>query len=482
MGALLEPSSSDDLTPGDLAHQVRKDLRGRLEDLMVARGEAVIPEGGVHLADLMLMRHVKAEQQDGSGSRPIVSVKKEMLLCKEERPTSNVSPVKTCFAAVKREIQPEGQEQSSNVTPTRRDVIERRLAILKKIKERHAPSPAELAEVRKESLVRDALLLFHQGDRKRALAMLDKYEADLEQVLRRETEASMPSVSASPLRVLNAPETAGLPSAEDTERNHTSTSGCTLGQPLKKRKICSKAEPNESDSDTEAARKANMASAVEPELQGRGIEPISTIRQTQASHSQGASSTASCSSSQGPQGNGRKVGTACCRVWVPAAVLPAGDKLVQYLVGPGGKNLSHLRKIFPNASVEKQGEASLSVPPDQRLRLEVLFETGDEAKLVVAAKLVLDVVDLVETACDLAGEEIGLSEDEVQEAYASIRKEYVVSPTASTPHAQPKKPAKATAPADPVELRRQREMLASSFSAGGITISSLAKLHRSDNG
>merc|ERR1712048_1426134 len=149
------------------------------------------------------------------------------------------------------------------------------------------------------------------------------------------------------------------------------------GHPLKKTKFRIKIETVESGSEDEAAGKPNLASAVKVKQEGKT-----------------SSQSSSSASRESP-----RLWAASCRVWLPAAVLPAGDALVKHLVGENEANLDHLRRKYPNAGVELQGKASMSVPPEKRLRLAVLFGSG------VDAGLVLDAVDLVETACDLAGEE-----------------------------------------------------------------------------
>merc|ERR1711862_530057 len=67
---------------------------------------------------------------------------------------------------------------------------------------------------------------------------------------------------------------------------------------------------------------------------------------------------------------------------------------------------------------ELHGEASATAQPEGRLRV-VAFFTG-----AIEPGLVLDLVDMVETACDVIGDQLGLTEDEVQRAFNDIRKEY----------------------------------------------------------
>lgn len=469
--SLLEPSGDGKLSPGDLAHEVRRDILGRKEDLMAARGDAVIVYGGVRLADLMLVKTVKAEpQEEGSRLRFARYVKAEP---QEDGGSPRLLPVKTEWTPVKRESPHDGKNGSAKAPPLSLDLIERRLVVLKKIKERHAPSPIELAEIRKVNVVRDALQLLQQGSRKRASAMLDQYESFLERVRRHEFGENSPTSAAQPPAVEAGPGDAQRTLADPVPAASTASQkpcGSIPGH-HRKRKVWVKVE---SDSGEDTAGDAQLAGAVEPTTHGEhsGASVVgSNFREERNTKPLSTFPTSLAPSGVSTLEDGRLWG-ACCRIWLPAAVLAAGDQLVRQLAGPAETNLSHLRRKYPSSGLELHGEASFAAPPQRRLCLVALFES-----VVVDAKLVLDAVDLAETACDVIGEELGLNEDEIQEAFKSIRKEYDLSPTrssllAQSPQLQAVSPA--SAPPSRVELR-QREVLAMGFSAGGVPLSLLGE-------
>lgn len=112
------------------------------------------------------------------------------------------------------------------------------------------------------------------------------------------------------------------------------------------------------------------------------------------------------------------VGTpSCCRIWLPDAILVAGETLKGALAGTTESNFAHLEKKYPQVRFLVQGIPS-SLSPGQRLHLEA--QCGDPSLLEEVEE---DLVDLAETACDVAADALGMSDDQVQEVYEAIRVE-----------------------------------------------------------
>lgn len=108
----------------------------------------------------------------------------------------------------------------------------------------------------------------------------------------------------------------------------------------------------------------------------------------------------------------------CCRVWLPDAVLSAGQSLRVALEGVNGSNFMHLRSKYPSAEFKVFGAASLALPPAQRLHVAARCRD-----LAVLEQLEVDVVDLAETACDIVADTLNLSDEQVQECFEKIRVE-----------------------------------------------------------
>jgi len=106
----------------------------------------------------------------------------------------------------------------------------------------------------------------------------------------------------------------------------------------------------------------------------------------------------------------------CCRVWLPDAVLPAGQSLRLALEGVNGSNFAHLRTKYPSAEFKVFGAASLALPSAQRLHVAARCRD-----LAVLEQLEVDVLDLAETACDVVADTLKLTDDQVQECFEKIR-------------------------------------------------------------
>lgn len=108
----------------------------------------------------------------------------------------------------------------------------------------------------------------------------------------------------------------------------------------------------------------------------------------------------------------------CCRAWLPDVVLPAGDLLREALKGEDDVHLAHLRRKYPAAQFNVMGQATMAVAPEHRLHAVALCEEASLFEAVAA-----EISDLAETACDIVADDLGLSEEEVQQAFESIRLE-----------------------------------------------------------
>lgn len=107
-----------------------------------------------------------------------------------------------------------------------------------------------------------------------------------------------------------------------------------------------------------------------------------------------------------------------CRVWLPDSVLAAGAKLKEALEGIRSANIEHLRRKHVGAKFSVKGQPSTEPAPWRRLHVVVTCPTTQ-----MLAKAQADVVDLCETACDVAADILGLSDDQVQDAFERIRVE-----------------------------------------------------------
>merc|ERR1740121_2937874 len=112
-------------------------------------------------------------------------------------------------------------------------------------------------------------------------------------------------------------------------------------------------------------------------------------------------------------------------------------------------------KKYPSVDLRIEGQASLAAPPAHRIHLCMSTEVSEIFENAAA-----DVLDLVETVCDMVGEELGMSEDQVEGLIQEIRAEKyfeahgIRTPLPPTkPAARPElaaEPAPAPVPAQPV--------------------------------
>eukprot|EP00927_Polykrikos_kofoidii_P001873 TRINITY_DN10729_c0_g1_i1.p1 TRINITY_DN10729_c0_g1~~TRINITY_DN10729_c0_g1_i1.p1 ORF type:complete len:1597 (-),score=480.08 TRINITY_DN10729_c0_g1_i1:99-4829(-) len=114
-------------------------------------------------------------------------------------------------------------------------------------------------------------------------------------------------------------------------------------------------------------------------------------------------------------------GRSFARVFLPDVALSAGQELIGAIQGHDGANLAHLQRRYARGGVALKvcGEARAdwqSVSAERRLHVSVL--SRDRALL---DRVTDEVRDLVETAVDLVADNLGLDEEQVQQAFEAIR-------------------------------------------------------------
>lgn len=107
-----------------------------------------------------------------------------------------------------------------------------------------------------------------------------------------------------------------------------------------------------------------------------------------------------------------------CKCWLPEAIFASGQDLKELITGPDGAHFAHVLKKYHHVELKVEGQASLTVPPAHRLHVSMSSEDSELFESAAA-----DVLDLVETVCDMVGEELGMSEDQVEELIQGIRAE-----------------------------------------------------------
>jgi len=107
-----------------------------------------------------------------------------------------------------------------------------------------------------------------------------------------------------------------------------------------------------------------------------------------------------------------------CKCWLPEAIFSSGQDLNELITGPGGAHFGHVLKKYPSVDLRVEGQCSTAAPPAHRLHVVMSSEDSEIFESAAA-----DVLDLVETVCDMVGEELGLSEEQVEELIQGIRAE-----------------------------------------------------------
>merc|ERR1712012_526269 len=118
-----------------------------------------------------------------------------------------------------------------------------------------------------------------------------------------------------------------------------------------------------------------------------------------------------------------------CKYWLPEQVFATKQDIKELIAGPGGAHFMHVLKKYPAVELKIDGQCSTAAPPAHRLH--VCMSSEDSEVFEYAAT---DVLDLVETVCDMVGEELGMNEDEAERLTRLIRAEkYFEANGARTP-------------------------------------------------
>ena len=95
-----------------------------------------------------------------------------------------------------------------------------------------------------------------------------------------------------------------------------------------------------------------------------------------------------------------------CKYWLPETAFKSRQDLRELITGPGGSHFAHILRKYPSVDLRIEGQSSLSVPPTHRLHVSMSSEDSE-----VFESASVDVLDLVETVCDMIGEELQMSEE-----------------------------------------------------------------------
>eukprot|EP00933_Yihiella_yeosuensis_P032137 TRINITY_DN2571_c0_g1_i1.p1 TRINITY_DN2571_c0_g1~~TRINITY_DN2571_c0_g1_i1.p1 ORF type:complete len:1266 (-),score=369.82 TRINITY_DN2571_c0_g1_i1:285-4022(-) len=107
-----------------------------------------------------------------------------------------------------------------------------------------------------------------------------------------------------------------------------------------------------------------------------------------------------------------------CKYWLPELAFSSRQDLRELIAGPGGAHFGHVLRKYPNVDLRIDGQSSLAAPPAHRLHVCMSSEDSEIFESAAA-----DVLDLVETVCDMVGEELGLPEEQAEQLIAQIRAE-----------------------------------------------------------
>jgi len=107
-----------------------------------------------------------------------------------------------------------------------------------------------------------------------------------------------------------------------------------------------------------------------------------------------------------------------CKYWLPDTVFLSKQDLRELLAGPGGAHFGHVLKKYPSVDLRIEGQASATAPPAHRLHVSMSSEDSEAFESASA-----DVLDLVETVCDMVGEELGYNEEQVEGLIKEVRAE-----------------------------------------------------------
>lgn len=126
-----------------------------------------------------------------------------------------------------------------------------------------------------------------------------------------------------------------------------------------------------------------------------------------------------------------------CKYWLPEAVFTSKQDVRELIAGPGGAHFAHVLKKYPSVDLRIEGQSSAAVPAAQRLHVNMSSEDSDAFESASA-----DVLDLVETVCDMVGEELGYNEDQVEDLIRNVRAEKYFEAHGMRTELRPARPVK----------------------------------------
>lgn len=103
---------------------------------------------------------------------------------------------------------------------------------------------------------------------------------------------------------------------------------------------------------------------------------------------------------------------------MPEDCFPSVQDLKEQIAGPNKAHFQHILKKYQGVDLRIEGQPSTAAPPAHRLHVLLSSEDGETFESASA-----DVLDLVETVCDMVGEELGMPEERVEQVIQSIRTE-----------------------------------------------------------
>ena len=107
-----------------------------------------------------------------------------------------------------------------------------------------------------------------------------------------------------------------------------------------------------------------------------------------------------------------------CKYWLPEAAFSSRQDLRELITGPGGSHFAHVLRKYPTVDLRIEGQSTLSVPPAHRLHVSMSSEDSEIFENASA-----DVLDLVQTVCDMIGEELQMEEENMGKAFAMLSPE-----------------------------------------------------------
>ncbi|CAE8611331.1 unnamed protein product [Polarella glacialis] len=133
-----------------------------------------------------------------------------------------------------------------------------------------------------------------------------------------------------------------------------------------------------------------------------------------------------------------------CKYWLPDLAFTSRQDLRELIAGPGGAHFAHVLRKYPSVDLRVDGQSSLAAPPAHRMHVCM---SSEDSEIFEAAST--DVLDLIETVCDMVGEELGLGEDQVEGLIREIRAEKYFEAHGIRTQLPPTRPGAAPTPQTP---------------------------------